>query len=363
MLLATSNIVEEVDWALMVLGVVSAILLAGITLSMVYFAFRYRRSATTRTTQLEGNLLLEIVWVVLPTILVMWIFWVGYKGFMVMRNVPENAMVIQATGQQWFWSFHYPEEKLSTSDMVVPVGVPIKVELTALANDVVHSFFLPDFRVKEDAIPNQWTYVWFEPKREGTYNLFCAEFCGKNHSAMVTTIRAVSREDYDDWVTSERMKRFLPLEYDAFVDPNHSTFGEDGLNIDGKSLFNTFCASCHGAAGDGTGLPDARDFRSLAKWKKTPSVIDIYRTLTEGIPNTQMRTFPNLTPWERVALAHYVRAFNTEPVPESSTEAYAALAEEYKLEEVHELGKSLPIERAMDLIIEDAATEPPAPGY
>jgi cytochrome c oxidase subunit II len=360
MFLATSNIVQEVDWAFMVLGVISAILLGAITLLMVVFAMRYRRSTTTHTTQIHGHTMLEITWVVLPTILVTWIFWVGYKGFVVMRDVPENAMVVQATGQQWFWSFNYPEEKLSTSEMVVPVGVPVKVELTSLPNDVVHSFYLPDFRVKEDAIPNKWTFVWFMPEREGIYNLFCAEFCGKNHSQMITTIRVVSQQDYDAWVIHERMKRFLPLAYDAFVDAGHPTFGEDGLDIDSDKLFKTFCASCHGAEGDGSGLPDARDFRALAKWKKTPSVIDIYRTLTEGIPNTQMRTFPNLTPWERVALAHRVREFNTEAVPESTPEAYAVLNEEYGLEEVHDPGRSISIERAMDLIIEDGTIENPA---
>lgn len=351
MLMATSEIAREVDRALWLIGGVSVVMLAGITLAMVMFSIRFRRDKTPRTSQIEGHKWLEVAWIVIPTIIVTWLFFVGYEGFALMRNVPPDAMVVEVTGKQWMWSFHYPEEKLDTAEMVVPVGKPVKVELTSPPDDVVHSFFIPDFRVKEDAVPGRQSYLWFEAEREGAYNIFCAEFCGKDHSQMLSVLRVVSRREYDEWVTSQRMKRYEPLVYEAVVDRQHEKFGKDGLNIDSEALYKTYCVSCHGAAGDGSGLPDvARNFTSEEKWKKGRKITEIYRTLTEGIEKTQMRAFPNLVPWERVALAHHVQSFFTSPAPEDSAEDYAALVEEYGLDKVQLPKQTIPIERAMEIL-------------
>jgi cytochrome c oxidase subunit 2 len=370
MLLATSEIAREVDRALWLIGGVSTVLLAGITLAMVIFSIKFRRSKSPRTSQIEGHKWLEVAWIVIPTILVTWLFFVGYKGFVMMRNVPPDAMVVEVTGMQWMWSFHYPEEKLDSSEMVVPVGKPVKVELTSPPDDVVHSFFIPDFRVKEDAVPGRQSYLWFEAEREGSYNIFCAEFCGKDHSQMLSVLRVVSQREYDEWITAERMKRYEPLVFEAVVDRQHEKFGKGGLNIDDEALFKTYCQSCHGAAGDGSGLPDvARNFTSEEKWKKGRKVTEIYRTLTEGIEKTQMRAFPNLVPWERLALAHHVQSFFTSPAPEDSAEDYAALVEQYGLDKVQQPKQTIPIERAMEILSEQAsdagagsgrATSPPA---
>ena len=256
MLLATSEIAREVDRALWLIGGVSVVLLAGITLAMVVFSIKFRRGKSPRAPQIEGHKWLEVAWIVIPTIIVTWLFFVGYKGFALMRNVPPDAMVVEVTGKQWMWSFHYPEEKLDTAEMVVPVGKPVKVELTSPRDDVVHSFFIPDFRVKEDAVPGRQSYLWFEAEREGDYNIFCAEFCGKDHSQMLSVLRVVGQREYDEWVTAQRMKRYEPLVFEAVVDRQHEKFGKGGLNIDDEALFKTYCRSCHGSAGDGSGLPD-----------------------------------------------------------------------------------------------------------
>jgi cytochrome c oxidase subunit II len=356
MLMATSDIVREVDRALWLIGGVSVVMLGGITLAMVMFAVKYRRGKIRTTSQIEGHMWLEVTWVVIPTIIVTWMFFVGYRGFALMRSVPPDAMVVEVTGRQWMWSFHYPEEKLDTAEMVVPVGKPVKVELTSPPDDVIHSFFIPDFRVKEDAVPGRHSYLWFEADREGDYNIFCAEFCGKDHSKMLSVLRVVSPRGYDEWVTAERMKRYEPLVFEAVVDPHYEKFGKDGLNIDSEALFKTYCQSCHGAAGDGSGLPGvARNFTSdQEKWKRGRKVTDIYRTLSEGIENTQMRAFPNLVPWERVALAHRVRSFFTSPAPEDTAEDYAALVKEYGLDQVQTPKPTIPIERAMEIVSEQA---------
>ena len=355
MLLAVSEITREVDRAMWLIGGTSLVLLFGITLAMLIMVVKYRRGRTPKTTQIHGHLWLEMTWLVIPTLIVFWMFWVGYRGFVLMRNVPEDAMLVEVTGKQWQWAFHYPVEKLDTGEMVVPVNRAVKVELTSPADDVAHSFFIPDFRVKEDAVPGQSTYLWFQAEREGTYNIFCAEFCGKGHSEMLSILRVVSQREYEEWILAQRARRYEPLLFEAVVDSEHEKFGPEGLDIDPPTLYKTYCQSCHGAAGDGSGLPGvARSFVVTDGWKNGRKVTDIYRTLTEGIKATQMRAFPNLVPWERLALAHYVRDFNDGVAPEDSPEDYAVLAEEYGLDEIQEPKQTSPVERAMEILSREA---------
>ncbi|MCP4640330.1 MAG: cytochrome c oxidase subunit II, partial [bacterium] len=315
------------------------------------------RGRTKTTTQFEGHKWLEITWIVVPTVIVTWMFFVGYRGFIMMREVPEDAMVVKVTGRQWMWAFHYPDAKIDTTEMTVPVNTPVKVELTAPLNDVIHSFFIPDFRVKEDVLPGKDTHLWFEAERVGTFHILCAEFCGKDHSQMIAMLKVVPQAEFDQWVKDQQNRKYQPLVYEAFVDPRHETFGENGLNIDASSLYLTFCKSCHGVNGDGSGLPDsARDFRVADRWKRSPKATDIFRTLTEGIENTQMRAYANLAPWERAALAHAVRAFFTGELPKDAPEDYAALVEQYGLDKVQKPTETIPIDRAMEIMVEEAET-------
>lgn len=369
MLLAASDIAREVDRAFLLLAAVSLVLLAGITVVMIGLALRYRRGRTPTTTQIEGHKWLEITWIAVPTLIVTWMFFVGYEGFALMRAVPADAMTVEVTGRQWVWSFHYPDDKVDATEMVVPVGQAVKVELTAPPDDVVHSFYIPDFRVKEDAVPGKRTHLWFDAEREGTYNIFCAEFCGKDHAKMLSVLRVVPPAEFRAWVRAQQAKKYRPLVFAAVADPRHAAFGPDDLNIDGRRLYRTFCTSCHGDAGDGSGLPGvARDFTNPAGWKRSPKVTDIYRTLAEGIPRTQMRPYPNLSPWERVAVAHYVRSLLGRPAPPDTEADYAALVEQYRLDQVQAPRETIPVERAMELLSaerprsasDDAATAPEA---
>ena len=360
MLLATSEITRSVDRAFLLIGGVSILLLAGITIAIIVLVVYFGRDRATTTKQIHGHTVLEITWIVVPVLIVTWMFYVGYEGFALMRSVPDDAMVVEVTGRQWTWSFRYPEEKIDATEMVVPVGVPVKVELTAPEGDVVHSFYIPDFRVKEDAVPGQNTYLWFESDREGSFHIFCAEFCGKDHSKMISTLRVVSQEEYDRWVKDIRSKKYQPLEFEGVENPESEMFAK--LDIDASALYGTFCASCHGAAGDGSGLPGvARNFTSADNWKRSPKVTDIYRTLSEGIPDTQMRPYPNLSPWERVALAHYVRAFLKTDPPKDTRADYDALVQEYELDKVQAPTESIPIDRAMEILVEEAGDEKSKP--
>ncbi len=350
---AIALIPREVDRAFLLIGGTCVLLLVGITVAMVVFVIRYRRGKARTTSQVEGHLWLEITWTVIPTLIVTWMFFVGYEGFGLMRRVPPDAMVVQVTGRQWSWSFHYPGAGIDSTEMVVPVDQTVKVELTAPPTDVTHSFYIPDFRVKEDVVPGRTTYLWFKAERTGTYDVFCSEFCGKDHSKMLSRMRVLAREDFARWLATEQGKRYQPLVFEAIANPNHETFGPAGINVDTSSLYLTYCASCHGVNGDGSGLPgEARDFTTPADWKRSPKVTDIYRILADGVPGTQMRSFPNLSPWEKVASAHYVRHFLKTDAPTDTREDYDALVKQYGLDKIQPPKPALPIDEAMRLLVE-----------
>ncbi|MHC4443856.1 MAG: cytochrome c oxidase subunit II [Planctomycetota bacterium] len=355
MLLAASEITRQVDRVFIMMGGVCLVLLVGITVTMVLFVIKYRRSRTTTTTQIEGHKLLEIVWIVIPTLIVTWMFYIGYQGFELMRQVPQDAMVVEVTGRQWAWSFNYPAEGIDTPEMVVPVNNPIKCEIFSPPDDVIHSFFIPEFRIKEDAVPGRRSYLWFHPQRKGVFNIFCAEFCGKDHAKMISMLRVVSEDEFEQWLANEKSKRYLPLTFGGITNPQHQTFGPEGLNIDARAIYQTFCVSCHGAGGDGSGLPgEARNFATLEGWKQGAKVTDIYRTLMTGIEGTRMRSYPNLMPWQRVALAHYVRSFIKDPAPADMQEDFAALVKQYQLDKIQKPKETIPIQRAMEILVSEA---------
>jgi len=359
---AVSDITREVNRAFLLIGGVCILLLIGITFVMIPFVARYRRGRSRTTSQVEGHLWLEITWTVIPTLIVTWMFFVGYRGFSMIRGVPRDAMLVQVTGRQWSWSFHYPDSDIDAAELVVPVNRPVRLELTAPPTDVNHSFYIPDIRVKEDVIPGRETHLWFKADRPGTHDIFCAEFCGKDHSKMLAQLRVLSAEDYTRWMKREQSKKYQPLFFEAITNPNLETFGPAGLNIDARALYQTFCASCHAAAGDGSGLPgQARNFTSPDGWKRSPKVTDVFRTLMEGVPGTQMRAYPNFTPWQRVALGHYVRHFMKPTPPADTRQDFDALVKEYELDKIQPPSQPLPIDQAMKLLIQEGTAPSTSP--
>ena len=174
------------------------ILLLGITATMVAFVIRYRRSrAPEPTSQSSGNIWLEIVWIVLPSVLVLAMFYYGWAGYLSLRNVPANALRVTATARQWSWSFTYANGKTSAK-LYVPVGKPVLVDL--VSQDVLHGFYIPAFRVKHDVVPGMKNFTWFVASRPGSYDLFCSVYCGVGHSGMITTVEALPPADFAVWL-------------------------------------------------------------------------------------------------------------------------------------------------------------------
>ena len=189
---------EAIDPVFMFIFGACLVLLLGITVAMLYFVIRYHRSrAPEATSTAEGNLWLEIVWTALPTLLVLVMFYYGWSGYLSLRNVPEGAMEVTATARMWSWNFSYPNGT-SSPKLYVPVGKAVKVNLES--QDVIHGFFLPAFRVKRDVVPGMKNHAWFVAAKPGSYDLFCSQYCGTNHSAMITTVEALPEQEFTEWL-------------------------------------------------------------------------------------------------------------------------------------------------------------------
>lgn len=192
---------EAIDPVFMFIFAICLVLLVGITAAMVGFVVRYHRSrAPEPTSQAEGNLWLELVWTIVPTLLVLAMFYYGWAGYLALRNVPEGAMPVTATARMWSWSFAY-DNGTTSPRLYVPAGKPVKVALVSA--DVLHGFYIPAFRVKRDVVPGMNNHVWFVAPKPGTYDIFCSQYCGTNHSAMIATVEALPEAEFAAWLNRQ----------------------------------------------------------------------------------------------------------------------------------------------------------------
>ncbi len=192
---------ETVDFVFFFIFGISAVMLVGITVAMVYFVVRYNRKRNPHpTSDVASNILLEVVWTVIPSILVMGMFYYGWAGYLALRNVPEGALEVKATGRMWSWSFEYANGRISDK-LYVPAGQPVKVDI--ISTDVLHAFYIPAFRVKRDAVPGLESHVWFNAEKTGSYDIFCAEYCGVAHADMITTVEALTPHEFEEWYRGE----------------------------------------------------------------------------------------------------------------------------------------------------------------
>ncbi|MBN1479918.1 cytochrome c oxidase subunit II [candidate division KSB1 bacterium] len=198
----SSTLAGEVDALFNFVLYVSIVFFLIIVLGSAYFALRYRKRRTEQLdTAPSHSAALELAWTIIPVILVFTTFFWGFKVYLKMHIVPKDAIEVKVTAQKWFWSFDYTKENVnSVNELVVPVNKP--VQLTMSSTDVIHSFYVPGFRIKMDVLPNRYTVTWFEASNPGSYDLFCSEYCGSGHSEMIGKVRAVSDRDYKEWLDS-----------------------------------------------------------------------------------------------------------------------------------------------------------------
>jgi cytochrome c oxidase subunit 2 len=229
-----SNFVAGVDLAFFIILGVSIFFLIALTVIMLVFIRKYRKDKHPKAIQNEGSNKLEALWTGIPLVLVLVMFYFGWMGWKPMKNPPDEAMRVKAIARMWNFRFEYENGKV-TDSLIVPINEPVILDLVAL--DVLHSLYIPAFRVKEDMVPGQDKQMWFIPGTEGEFDLFCTEYCGLEHSYMFTGVKVIPKEEFDAWMTDTTTRV-------AAVDPETSP-ADRGWEV----LTRNGCNACHSSDG------------------------------------------------------------------------------------------------------------------
>jgi cytochrome c oxidase subunit II len=194
-----STVAPEVDGLFHAITWISIFFFVLITVVLLAFVWKYRaRPGHEAQASATHNQSLEITWTVIPMFIVVWIFWQGFEGYLDMSNPPQNAYEVQVLGQKWKWLFTYPNGVVD-ENLHVPPGEPVR--LVETSQDVIHSLFIPEFRIKHDAVPGRYEKEWFRADTPGEYQIFCAEYCGTQHSSMLAKVIVhPSRGDFEKWL-------------------------------------------------------------------------------------------------------------------------------------------------------------------
>ena len=193
-----SNFVKGVDLTFLVILGISFFFLISLTIIMIVFIYKYNRKRHPVAKQIEGSTKLEIIWTVIPLLLTLLMFYFGWIGYKPMTKVPDDAMEVTVYGRMWNFSFEYENGK-RTDTLFLPKDKPVKLNLVAM--DVLHSLYIPAFRVKQDMVPGKENnFMWFEPQKEGTYELYCAEYCGLQHSYMYSYVNVMEDTAFQSWI-------------------------------------------------------------------------------------------------------------------------------------------------------------------
>jgi cytochrome c oxidase subunit II len=192
--------VDAITYAWLAIATFFTLLIAGLIL---YFMTRYRRRRPDAVGDAVGGPpILEIVWSGVPLLITLAMFAWGARVFFFVYRPPSNAVEYFAVGKQWMWKFQHPEGNREIDELHVPVGQAVKMVMTS--EDVIHSFYVPAFRMKQDVLPGRYTTTWFQADRPGTYHLFCAEYCGTEHSRMIGSIVVMEPSDYEAWLSGSQ---------------------------------------------------------------------------------------------------------------------------------------------------------------
>jgi cytochrome c oxidase subunit 2 len=213
-----------------------SLLIAGL---IVFYAIRYRRRTPESVgARIHGSLALEIGWSVIPLIIAMGIFTWGASVFVAIARAPQETLNVYAVGKQWMWRFQHLNGQREINELHVPVGRAVKLIMTS--EDVIHDLYVPAFRVKADVIPGRYTHIWFEPTKAGTYHLFCAEYCGTQHSGMIGRVVVMEAEDYQQWLASGSDGSLAAAGAALFADLACTTCHRPGVEDRGPSLEGLF---------------------------------------------------------------------------------------------------------------------------
>ncbi|HUP50520.1 MAG TPA: cytochrome c oxidase subunit II [Thermoanaerobaculia bacterium] len=219
-----STVAPAVDTLYIALVVITGGVSLLIWLAVFYFAIKYRRRPENELAEeIEPPAFLEMTWIVIPTIIFIGIFVWGAWVFFHIQRPPDDALDVYATGRQWMWKFQHPTGQREINTLHVPVNRPVKI--TMASEDVIHSLWFPSFRVKRDVLPSRYVTMWFQATRTGRFHIFCAEYCGTEHSRMVGSVIVLEPTEYQRWLAGG---------------------SEESLAVQGERVFQRFaCHTCH----------------------------------------------------------------------------------------------------------------------
>jgi cytochrome c oxidase subunit II len=299
-----STFAPEVDHLLYFLVAVTAFFSLLIFGAIFYFAVRYRRRSAGELPRVtHTGYTLEILWSVIPFGITMVMFTWGASVFFTASLPPPNAIQIYAVGKQWMWKLEHLEGRREINELHIPVGRPVRVTMTS--EDVIHSFFIPAFRTKQDVVPGRYSTVWFTPTKVGDYHLFCAEYCGTRHSGMIGWVHVMKPEDYENWLSGGA--------------------AEGTLAQNGQKLFEALaCNNCHkvdnsgrcpnlvGVFGSQVKLADGRVVKADEAYVRE-SILNPMAKIVAGYEPV-MPTFQGLVTEDQVLqLIEYVRSIGPKP--------------------------------------------------
>ncbi len=293
--------VDNLYFFLVALTVFFTLIIASLSL---FFAVRYRRREDSEVPdEIHGSPILETVWIAIPFVLAMILFVWGSSVYFSIYRAPKDAMEIYVVAKQWMWKFQHPDGQREINELHVPTGKKIKLVLAT--EDVIHSFFVPAFRFKVDAVPGRYTYAWFEATKPGRYHLFCAEYCGTSHSKMGGWVVVMKPEDYQAWLSG-------------------GTAGESLSSLGQKLFQNLACVTCHHGDGQGRGPALEGLFGKTVELEEGQTVNVDEAYLRESILNPRakivsgyqpiMPTFQGLVSEEQLLqLVEYIKSIGPKP--------------------------------------------------
>jgi len=271
-----STFAQEVDLYFLFLVGLTVFFTVLVGALAIFFMVRYRRRREDEVPeQVEGAMLLEITWTVIPFLISMFIFAWGAKLYYEMYKEPKDALEIFVTGKQWMWRAQHPDGVREINELHVPAGR--RVKLTMTSEDVIHSYYIPAFRTKADVVPGRYTMTWFEPTKPGTYHLFCTEYCGTQHSGMIGKVVVLSQSDYQNWLAGGTSE------------------GSPATN--GEKLFASLaCSTCHQDQNRGRGPTLAGLFGTQVKLDNGTSVLADDAYIRESILNPRAKMVAGYQP-------------------------------------------------------------------
>jgi cytochrome c oxidase subunit II len=307
-----SSVASNVDALFIFLLIVSGLMSLLIFACILFFAARYRYRPNVPAEQIEGSVPLELTWSIIPLGIFLVIFLWGAVVYFRERTPPRDTAEIYTVAKQWMWKFEHSEGQREINELHVPVGRDVKMIMTS--QDVIHSFFVPAFRIKQDVLPGRYTVAWFRATKPGTYHLFCAEYCGTQHSGMIGSVVVMEPAQYEAWMSG-------------------TTSGP--LSATGEKIFVELgCGTCHRADVEGRGpnlqgvfgkpvlLQDGRTVTADENYIRE-SILDPGAKIVNGYKPV-MPTFQGLVTEEQLnALVAYIKSL---PAPKPITPAKASVS-------------------------------------